>query len=184
MSGVLAGMAAALDRLAEPRYVLLGHSMGGLLAYEFAQRHRGATAARPALLVVSGCQAPRLRGKLPIRHTLADDALVAAMVELGAPPEPFGIDEIRRLALPVLRADLQLTEAWHYVATAPLDIPILALAGAGDPDAPPADMGDWSSQTTSWFDLVEFDGGHFFPEGRGRELAEVIRAARDRLDAG
>ncbi|MFD5829862.1 thioesterase domain-containing protein, partial [Lentzea sp. NPDC060358] len=105
----------------------------------------------------------------------------AALVGLGADPEPFEMAELRRLVLPVLRADLRLAETWPLPARPPLDVPVLVLAGTRDPDAPPADAAAWAAETTARCDVVALEGDHFFPEHRAPEIAALLRAARAEL---
>lgn len=170
MADAVGAAVAAVGRLGPTRCVLFGHSMGGVLAYETARR----LPAPPLLLAVSGCRPPRRRGALPVRHTLDDDALVAAMVALGAPAEPFDEPEIRALALPVLRADLRLVETWRPTTAGPLDVPILVLAGDRDPDAPPADADGWAAETTAGCDVVTVDGDHYFVDSHAAEVAAAL----------
>jgi surfactin synthase thioesterase subunit len=184
MAELIEELAPLLDQLAGAPYTLYGHSMGGLVAFEAARRLAAGPGPDPLLLAVSGCQPPRRRDRLPKRHRLPDDDLVAELVRLGSPAEPLAEPEIRRIALPILRADLTLAETWLPQPGKALPVPILALAGTADPDAPPADAGDWSAETAAGCTVVAIDGGHFFPESRPAEVASALQAALARTGSG
>jgi medium-chain acyl-[acyl-carrier-protein] hydrolase len=177
-SAVLDEVATIIDSVTATPCVLFGHSMGGLLAYEVARAMCAGRSPDPLLLVVSGCSAPSRRSSLPRRHQLSDEVLVAELVKLGAPPEPFEYDELREIALPLLRADLRLVETWPDVPRPPIGIPILVLAGKRDLDAPPSEAAAWEAETTARCEVVPMDGDHYFPDHRSREIATLLRAAR------
>jgi hypothetical protein len=56
-----------------------------------------------------------------------------------------------RLMIPVLRADFQVIQTYHYAAESPLDCPIIAFGGDCDEDATPEQMQAWRAQTNADF---------------------------------
>ncbi|CAL9373186.1 Thioesterase PikA5 [Nocardiopsis dassonvillei] len=167
------GAAAALEgHLAGP-YALFGHSMGALVAYETAHRLAAGPLGPPVRLFVSARPAPGSEGPATGTHLLDDDRLVAVIEKLGGTP-PGLLDDpyLRSLALPPVRGDYRLLDAYRPVDPAPLDVPVTALAGADDPAAAPAEVDRWGGFTTRGHVLEVLPGGHFFPL---RHRAEVLR---------
>ncbi|MEU5798793.1 alpha/beta fold hydrolase [Streptomyces sp. NPDC047813] len=141
-------------------YVLFGHSLGALLAYE-ATRHLLETGgAPPRHLVVSGSVSPRRRRP----EKLSDDPAlaVAQLRELTGQPEAFADPEIRDLLLPALRADTAMSEGYHPQPHRPLPVPLTALRGTLDIAVPVADWRDWAAYTSAGFQSIEFPGGHMY----------------------
>jgi surfactin synthase thioesterase subunit len=156
--------------------VLYGHSLGALVAYTLARALGRAGSASP-LLVVAGASRPPaapvpvLEGPDP-----SDDVLVGMMRELGAVPSsavPGGV--WRRTTLPVLRDDRRLARALSSAAGAPLEIPLMAVAGSADPLAGPPVMAGWRQWTTERFIQRTVPGDHFFVQGT--HLPRLLRRA-------
>jgi medium-chain acyl-[acyl-carrier-protein] hydrolase len=177
MAELLCELAPIVEEIARQPGVLFGHSMGALIAFEVARTLAAGPGADPVLLVVSGCQPPRRRADLPHRRGLPDDELIAELVRLGSPPEPLADPDIRRIALPILRADLTLVETFVHQLEPPLQVPLLVLAGTDDPEAPPGDAGYWSEETTGGCTAVTVEGDHFFAHSRPHAVAAALMAA-------
>ena len=146
---------ALLDHLGLPAIALVGHSMGGMVAQEFAARHP----ARLAALVLSGTSpafgnpdgafqkqflAARL-GPLDSGSTMADLAPDIVREVIGDEADPQGIalatavmgrvpDDTYRLAIAAL------ITFDRRAALAAITAPTLVLSGERDRNAPPAMM--------------------------------------------
>jgi medium-chain acyl-[acyl-carrier-protein] hydrolase len=170
---------AVSDYCAEP-YVLFGHSMGALIAFEYARWLRAHGRRPPEHLVVSGRRAPQLRHNRPLIHTLPDDTFAEQLRELGGTPEELLADaRVMRLIMPGLRADFQLNDGYRYRPDAPLDCPLTAFGGRADRHVDEPGLAAWAEQTTGPFRHTLFDGGHFFlhsaKESVLGELAGILR---------
>ncbi|HEX2086013.1 MAG TPA: alpha/beta fold hydrolase [Solirubrobacteraceae bacterium] len=160
----------------EPPYVLYGHSVGAIVAFELVRAQRRLGLPMPEGLVVSGRPAPQLRRRGPGMHLLSDEGLAADVLSLGGVPEQIAArPKLLAFFLPLLRADLTLTEGYRYVHEPPLDIPIAAFGGEEDPKAWPDEMAAWREQTTARFTVRVLGGGHFFPLEQGPALLRMIR---------
>ena len=168
------------------RFAFFGHSMGALLAHrvtcEFARRGE----ALPECLFLSARKAPHLPVKRAPVAGMTDAEFVAELRRLGGtPPALLKNVELMRLLLPTVRADFALLDSWHRDApprppTAPLTVPIHALAGRDDPHCGPQDAVEWRHYTRGAFEMVTYDGDHFFLHG---DRARVVADVRARLDA-
>ena len=173
--------AAAVQGLGIDRpVVLLGHSMGAVLAWETSRR-LAAAGHLPRLLVVSGCAAPGLLVPGADLADLSDGKLVERLRQWGGTPEEVLTSrELLAYFLPQLREDLLLLDGYRAPATAaPAPIPVLALAGRDDLDAPPAAVADWSTTTTSWRGSHVLPGGHFFVDEEAASCCQLLRGALD-----
>jgi surfactin synthase thioesterase subunit len=153
----------ALDR----PFVLLGHSMGGLLAFEIARALRARGYAMPQLLVITGCRPPHtIVVKNPL-HVLQDKELIDILQKRygGIPPAVRDNPELQTLLLPALRADFQMIETYRYADGPPLDVPLLVLGGADDPAVSASDLSDWRRYTTKQCNVRLLPGAHFFVFG-------------------
>ena len=143
MAGLARSLEALLDAIAAPRVVLLGHSMGGLLAQEavvaFPRKIAGLvlSATSPAFGRPDGAwQQDFLRqrlGPLDAGKTMADlaPALVGGLV--GPDADPAGV----RLATEVMS---RVPGDTYRKALGAIGVPVLAIAGGRDTTASPAVM--------------------------------------------
>jgi pyochelin biosynthetic protein PchC len=169
-------LAAEATALLDRPLILFGHSMGGWLAFEVALRLESAGRA-VALVVISGTRGvydPRLQ---EMGGTLDDDLLVAKLRQWGG-VQPVLLEEPEVLGalLPTLRADLLLGGQYHGPA-ARLDAPVMALAGADDPTAPPPSAARWADCSLNWRGLTVVPGDHFFLFSNEALVLKMLRGA-------
>ncbi|WP_328374885.1 alpha/beta fold hydrolase [Streptomyces sp. NBC_00440] len=152
-------LAAAVDG----PYTLFGHSLGATVAFELCRELRRLGFRPPAALVVSGRQAPDLPWTERPISGLPDAEFTEALRDLGGTPEAvFQQPELMGLLMPLLRADFTIVESYRCRDEAPLDVPILALAGTRDQRATADLMSGWARQTSASFTLRTVLGEHFF----------------------
>jgi medium-chain acyl-[acyl-carrier-protein] hydrolase len=155
-------VAAVLPRLG-PRFVLYGHSMGALVAFETGRLLQLAYGVDTDHLVVSGMRAPRDRTRRLARHRLPDDALWETVCDIGGiPPEVAAEPAMRQLLLPTLRADFQVTDEYTYRPAPSLSCPVSAYAGRADREVPPHETLGWGKETRATFEHTVLPGEHFF----------------------
>lgn len=168
-------------------FVLLGHSMGALLAYELAQELRRRDARPPDLLVVAASGAPHAPCSTEPLHPLPDDEFLERLEQRfdGIPLAVRGNPELLALLLPMLRADVRLVETYQCERQPPLDVEILALGGTDDPSVAAGELAGWRTHTTRKFSARLLPGGHFFlfRSNGPAAISPALRLVADRLAA-
>lgn len=169
-------------------YVLFGHSLGALLAFEVARELRD-TLGEPEALLVAGRNAPTVPSAHRPIHHLPDGEFVAALESYGGMPEALRQEpELLEMFLPVLRADITLAETYRRRSGATLRCPIIAYSGRRDPLVDDLGLVAWRRETTGAFVLHVLDGSHFFLGNsefreRLRERLTVLAARASRAIA-
>lgn len=175
MAALADAVASAIADDARQPFAFFGHSMGALLAFESARRLQAAGGPQPALLVVSGCAAPRRLAPARGLHRMNDADLTAALADYqGTPPELLAHREMMALLLPMIRADFAAVETYAWTPGAPLAMPIAAFAGRGDADTRTASIEHWADETTGAFETQWFEGGHFFVQSARDEVVRRL----------
>src|SRR5207245_11139449 len=97
-------------------FVLFGHSLGALVAYEIAHELRAAQRPAPDWLFASAYGAPHLPRKAPPLHGLADDDLLPHLLAGSGelPAELLDDEEYLKLVLSCSRSDLAGVEPSEY----------------------------------------------------------------------
>lgn len=170
-----AELAAEVLELSDRRAVLFGHSMGATIVFEIALALT-ASGAPPKAVVLSGQPAPEVR-RIADLHKLSDADLTTAMRRLGGtPPDVLESDELWRLMLDVIRADLALVEPYVHRPEAVLSCPLVAYGSAEDEEAHARAIAGWATRTTGPFSTRVFGGGHFYFHERPEVFAaDLVR---------
>lgn len=174
-----AHISAQLLTLEQLPLILVGHSLGALVAYESALSLQR-SGVQVLQLAVSASPPPRLAGGGDT-HRQTDDELWATVCGFGGvAPEIESDGELRNLLLPVLRSDVRANELYEPPVGAPqLSCPVRCYHGIGDPLINAADLAGWGGITSGDFSIRHRPGGHFHvfenvPELMG-DLSAVAR---------
>ena len=156
-------------------FAIFGHSLGALIAFEFARQLRSMDMA-PVHLFMSGRHAPHVLDPEPAISHLPNGEFVEAVRQRyqGVPEEILNDAEMMELWLPALRADISMSEAYHYEARSLLAFPITCFGGWEDHSASTAELSAWREQTSAAFKLRMFPGGHFFIDSAREALLESV----------
>ncbi|MGW7488595.1 thioesterase II family protein [Streptomyces sp. NPDC054786] len=175
-----------LDGLApdlELPYVLFGHSLGGLLAYQLTCLLQERGGPVPLATAVAAARAPH-RTLVAGIHEADDGGLLRWLAGHDAlPRELFDHPEFLRQVLSVLRRDLALAASYVVTPPVPLHTPLHVLGGVDDPVVPTAELHHWSACAAGEYSLTLLPGSHGFPQrdpagvldALGRALPEAFR---------
>lgn len=173
---------AILPLLGEAPFVLFGHSMGALSAFEVARWLRRRGLRMPAHILMSGHQAPQCKPVRDRLHLQSDADLIADVRRLnGTPEEILENFALLQIMLPTLRADYQVMKSYQCTAEQPLTCPISVLGGLYDPETTREGLEAWAIQTTGSWRLHMFPGDHFFVLKQAPHVLPVIGQMLDGL---
>jgi len=140
---------------------LFGHSMGAIVAFEFARIAESRNVAVERLWVSAG-PAPSAVSGMPQLPT-TDDALLADIADLGATdPDLLADDEFAELITTAVRADYHAINRYACGPGVRIRADICVL-GARDDDRVDAEaLRLWETHTAGACELFWYDGGHFY----------------------
>ena len=166
----MAALVEDIDRHLDPHldipHAFYGHSMGGLIAYDLAERRHARGARTPLRLLVGACRAPHLPPAFASARLLSDRELQDRMIATGGMSQQLlSYPDWVASALEQTRGDLHLVASRRHQLLAPAAYPIDAFAGLGDSLVSTSDVMAWHQHAGAGFDLHGLDGGHFFQLG-------------------
>lgn len=156
-------------------YYLFGHSLGGLMAYEFVLALQKAGKTLPSGIIISGCDAPLQPSEGKI-HLLDTDAFIEEVMQRFEAGKPY---EERRMALQenhaTLRADIEMLETYKP-AKQTIKVPLKVICGKKDSLTHSSRMKDWIQLTESDFSISYLDAGHnMIIENRGEMVSLLMQ---------
>ncbi|WP_274651222.1 thioesterase II family protein [Paenibacillus humicola] len=154
-------------------YMMFGHSMGSLIAYELTKKLMQQGKRMPLHLFFSGRSSPN-RPATKKRHHLADDELKEEIVQFGGtPPELLNDPEFSRMFLPIIRADMKAVETYTPdEEIIPLSCNISICNGKQDHLV--AHLEEWRAYTSEEIEFRLFEGGHFYIRDCAKEVVEAV----------
>ena len=174
MPEAVTALAAAMEPLLDRPFAIFGHSLGALMGYELVHQLTQSTGQCPVHLFVSACTPPHVP---PVErlHDLPESLLLSELFRMNGTPRQVLEDAgMRRILLPVIRADLSMYENYVDGRGSPLACPITAISGRDDPRAAPGLMSEWRRHTCAAFALHPFWGDHFFLHTSAPRIVELI----------
>lgn len=156
-------------------FAFFGHSMGSVIAYEFAHVLQRSYAKMPSHIFVSAHRAPHLPLRHPPLHNMSDDELLVELYRLdGTPKEALHNEELMRVMMPRIRADAKLIETYAYADSNPLPCPITAIGGSSDHWVSEEEIHAWSKHTKCLFSAYMLPGNHFYLRHAVEQVTNVI----------
>jgi medium-chain acyl-[acyl-carrier-protein] hydrolase len=178
-----ASWAALLDHLTrelgadhnEP-YAFYGHSMGALIAFEWARHLRRLNGTEPVHLFVAAQHAPQLPSPYPFALSTTDLAARETLRALwGSPRLEAADDRMLDKLFKRLEGRLHLQERqYRFEEEAPLSCPVTALYGTADAVLRPCHLQAWRAHTRGPFEMINVDGGHLFVRDHAHLVASLL----------
>lgn len=160
-------------------YILHGHCMGALLAFEAIKLIEASGARPPRFLVASGRNAPGHANEWLRRVVEFDDrGFFKELQAIGGVPKGLSFAMAQQF-LTVVRHD-QATARGYDPGEAKISVPILVLAGRDDPMTNARALAGWEDCTSNRVALEWLDGRHHFildqPDCVAWHIAEFARS--------
>lgn len=174
-----------LDR----QFAFFGLCLGGVQAYEVAQRLNHVHNLLPAHLIFAGSRAPHFYNEHQFASDVQqfnyetdkngekdDNSFIAMLKEMNFANNQALFDdaEMRDLMLPIIKADYEINNTYLYEASPPLEVPITSIGGRIDPYATGVHIDGWREHTTQNFKAVFCAGDHYFVEGQRDLIASIV----------
>jgi len=174
LASIVKAIGEAIPSYLDKPFAFFGHSMGAMISFELARLLRRERGIEPCHLFVSGRKAPQVPCLDPPTYNLSEPEFLQELQRInGTPKEALENLELMRLLLPVLQADFQLCQTYHYTEERPLSCPITVLGGLGD-ETTREDLEAWRVQTRNLCSLHLLAGDHFFIKTAQKELLALI----------
>lgn len=177
------GLIPELEKKLDRPYAVMGHCLGGLTLYETLRFFQARGNQMPDHIFVSGARPPsvlrasgnfeaelnqRLKsygqfqaGKLG--HEQPDEVFAEIVRAFGISESSKMLEEeeLRKLILPTVRAEFEMTSRYVYLPERPFPIPITCFRGLRDEYFRAIDAKIWKKFTSRQFEIFERDTGHF-----------------------
>jgi len=187
MKRLIPDLANALLPLLDKPYVLYGHSLGGLVAYEVVQELLSMGVQLPRHLFVGACSAALFKsGPKPDTHLHRNKTQEEMKQVLrnhgGTSEEVLNNKELMDLLLPMIQADFVLAQEYvHERSQLEVPVPITYFRAKSD-SVVPEEMQTWNKHTSTRYNQQDLDAGHFFLQTHtalflelfGKELKEYF----------
>jgi medium-chain acyl-[acyl-carrier-protein] hydrolase len=167
-----------LSPLLDRPFALFGHSLGALVAFEFARSLRRAGGPQPTHLFVSSFRAPHLpRSREPV-SALRGERFLERMYDMIGPSRMVLRDpELMLAAAPLVRAECAMGEHYEFRPEPPLVVPVTSFTAIDDNEVDVDEAAAWRKHTDQRFDMRTFSGGHLYVRDRANlVIAEIGRA--------
>ena len=145
------------------KYIIYGHSLGGLVAYLMALKLRENNHRMPEHLFITGTSGPSSSTRSEkMRSSLPHDEFIQEIKDLGGmPDEILASEDLLNYVEPILRNDFKVSETYVYQECPPLDIPVTVITGTEE-DMEMEDILLWQKESKQAVDFRQMPGGHFF----------------------
>ncbi len=167
------------SRIPIEKTIIVGHSMGAQVAYEASRKlvHQGHT---PKGLVISGCQAPHIKGRR-LLSKCDDTTFIANLIEMGGCDQSLADNpQWWSIFLPALRADFTATEQYFFASPpnrdARLSVPTILVSGDKDQEAYYSEVEEWKFWCNDVIEHLVVKGGHFYVTEHPEMMLECVRA--------
>jgi len=159
----------------DTEYLIYGHSLGALLGYLLILLLEEKNLRTPSRFIVSGRANPLMKPPL-IRHNLSEDRFIQSLRDLGGmPSEFFDHPELFEFFEPILRADFEVVECFHFQEERKIGAPITVLHGENE-FFDVLESKKWKKFTTyKEIDFHMMKGDHFFIYNHIQRISDILK---------
>lgn len=166
-------MVVDLDYLYKKNIVLMGYSLGGILAYELANYWQKNNRVIKALIIIARIP-PHLADYEEKRGSYNRIQMRDSVIQLGGvPSEVIQANELFEYYLDILEDDFKLVDSYKRRSISYGEYPIITYGGISDKEAKFIDLREWNKYTSN-FKIRIFEGNHFFLEKNKNIVAKQI----------
>lgn len=168
---------ALRDFVAAGPIALFGHSMGGLISYQWAQRLRTEGIEIEHLFISAFPPPGQYQASTDPLHLLPDRTMIERLngkYGAGTTPSEKEVDLMMYMAS-TIRADLKLLETCTHQDYGPLTCPLSVLGGSEDEQITQTLLQQWESRAAGNFNLQMFPGHHFYLRNQEETVTKFIR---------
>ncbi|MBS0271692.1 MAG: thioesterase [Proteobacteria bacterium] len=178
---IITQLSKNFDHYKNKPFIVFGHSLGGLLSYEFIKAIYQAYSLYPCHIVVSAAKAPHMPYRRKILSQLDDKLLKEELKAYNGIDESIQNEpELLDLFLPIIRSDFSIIENYSFRGSASFPCDILAFSGIEDHAVNEEEILGWSVYTTGKFKHMPFSGRHFFIKDHQKEIIKIINQIAER----
>lgn len=157
----------------DSEYMILGHSMGAVIAFELALLIRKNNFRDPKVVLLSGMKPFHYYTPVTISDMSKGD-LKEYILSMGATQkELFDNSALSEVFLPIIISDLKNMERYNYMIQEKIVSDIIVLSGQEDylnNDY----LDDWNNYTEKKCKVLQFPGGHFFLYDKNEQIIEQV----------
>jgi len=163
------------DKVCDDEYVIYGHSMGSLLAYELYYKICNMGFRKPKHMFFSGHKAPNLKRNKENIHTLSDCDFMKKIIELGGTPEEIlNNNELLEIFTPILKNDFKILEKYHYTEKVnKIECNLSVFSGEQD-SITLKELAEWNRHGSGESTIYIFEGNHFFINNNAENVTNII----------
>jgi surfactin synthase thioesterase subunit len=156
-------------------YMIFGHSMGSLLAYELYYRISEENLRQPSHIFFSGHAAPSAKKRGKDLYLLPDNEFMKEVMDLGGTPdEVVNNTELLQFFLPILRNDFRITERHTCIERENKIECGITIFNGNDDDINLEELLLWKNHGNNSVRICNFVGGHFFIKKKKKRIVDII----------
>jgi surfactin synthase thioesterase subunit len=156
-------------------YVLFGHSMGGIVAFEMCHQMQKMGMRLPDFLLITGTSGPSSKSRSKRKwHSLPSAELRELLNELNEGElSVFDNKDLFDYMEPIIRNDFHAISNYRYEKKEKLNIPIMVITGDRELITS-SDVRLWESETKLPVEFHELPGGHFFIFDNSEKIINLV----------
>jgi medium-chain acyl-[acyl-carrier-protein] hydrolase len=189
MQDLIGDLIKIIPTILNKPYILFGHSLGSRIAFELMNQLKGITHTLPVHFIASGSRGPHQECMKEPIHDLPPGEFIEELKNLnGTPKVVLENKELMELFLPLLKADFEIADRYHYTGEARFNCPISVLGGEDDVNICLSKLSSWGNFFEADADVHFVPGGHFFIDSHSilvqQKVNEIIKNCLTNLNIG